>query len=120
MIALTQLLDLKSNLALALEALAPLVETLGIEDAFDAFTARVDALNAAGVDLEATEFAGAFGRTSMEYYDGFVFAFSDGETDVASGGRYDALTRQIGAGREIPAVGGIVRPEMLCDLGRVS
>ena len=50
----------------------------------------------------------------MEYYDGFVFGFySPDQFDwpaVASGGRYDALTRVLGQGRSVPAVGGIVRP----------
>ena len=118
--ALRGLLGLKTNLASAGKALEPLAETLKIEDALAAFCARVDALQSAGVDLEKTEFAGAFGRTSMEYYDGFVFAFSDGSQTVASGGRYDALTRQIGDAREIPAVGGVIRPEILVDLGRAA
>ncbi|MDB9740370.1 ATP phosphoribosyltransferase regulatory subunit, partial [Amylibacter sp.] len=30
---------------------------------------------------------------------------------IASGGRYDALTAVLGAGREIPAVGGVIRPD---------
>ena len=49
----------------------------------------------------------------MEYYDGFVFSFSDGETIIASGGRYDALTAVLGPGKEIPAVGGAIRPAAL-------
>ena len=57
------------------------------------------------------------GRATMEYYDGFVFDLRrpgrGGEPPVASGGRYDALTRVLGGGRGIPAVGGIVRPAML-------
>ena len=118
--ALTELLELETDLASARNALEPLAKMLKIEDALQAFDARVAALDAAGVDLKATRFAGAFGRTSMEYYDGFVFAFADGSATVASGGRYDALTQQIGAGREIPAVGGVIRPEILVDLGRAS
>ncbi|MEM7241287.1 MAG: ATP phosphoribosyltransferase regulatory subunit [Pseudomonadota bacterium] len=118
--ALRALLGLETNLASAAKALDPLAEVLQIGDALSAFSARVDALDSLGVDLEATEFAGAFGRTSMEYYDGFVFAFSDGSQTIASGGRYDALTRQIGQAREIPAVGGVIRPETLVDLGRAS
>ena len=50
----------------------------------------------------------------MEYYDGFVFGFyAEGRPDlppVATGGRYDALTRRLGDGVEIPAVGGVIRP----------
>ncbi len=53
----------------------------------------------------------------MEYYDGFVFGFYvEGRPDlppVATGGRYDALTRVLGGGREIPAVGGVIRPELV-------
>jgi ATP phosphoribosyltransferase regulatory subunit len=56
----------------------------------------------------------------MEYYDGFVFGFlAEGRPDlppVASGGRYDALTAIIGQGRAIPAVGGVIRPELVHDL----
>ena len=51
----------------------------------------------------------------MEYYDGFVFSFL-GPADwppVATGGRYDALTAQLGGGRSIPAVGGVVRPGLV-------
>jgi len=36
---------------------------------------------------------------------------------VASGGRYDALTAVLGQGRSIPAVGGVIRPGLLADLG---
>ena len=61
-----------------------------------------------------------FGRTTLEYYDGFVFgAVARGRPDlppIASGGRYDALTRVLGGGRALPAVGGIVRPEALLAL----
>lgn len=49
----------------------------------------------------------------MEYYDGFVFSFSDRDTIIASGGRYDALTAVLGSGKEIPAVGGVIRPDAL-------
>jgi ATP phosphoribosyltransferase regulatory subunit len=54
----------------------------------------------------------------MEYYDGFTFAFV-GPADlppVASGGRYDALTAVLGQGRSIPAVGGIIRPNLVAAL----
>jgi ATP phosphoribosyltransferase regulatory subunit len=56
----------------------------------------------------------------MDYYDGFVFGFVAPQQPawpaVASGGRYDALTRQLGQGREIPAVGGVIRAGLLLDL----
>ena len=115
--ALHALLNLSCPLSTATKALRKLDGELKINTAVDAFEARVAALDRAGCDLDATNFAGSFGRTSMEYYDGFVFAFSEGESVIASGGRYDALTRQIGDSREIPAVGGVIRPELLVDLG---
>ncbi len=60
-------------------------------------------------------FEASFGRTSMEYYDGFVFGFiaRDDLPPVATGGRYDALTAVLGQGRAIPAVGGVIRPDLL-------
>ena len=56
----------------------------------------------------------------MEYYDGFVFGFyAPARPDlppIATGGRYDALTRLLGRGRSIPAVGGVVRPDLLLEV----
>ena len=84
--------------------------------AFSELLARVEALAAHGIDVNALEFEGSYGRTTLEYYDGFVFGFyAEGRPDlppVATGGRYDALTRQLGQGRAIPAVGGVIRPEL--------
>ena len=45
--------------------------------------------------------------------------FAEGRDDlpvIASGGRYDALTRVLGQGRSIAAVGGVIRPEALVAL----
>ena len=84
------------------------------------FAARAGALAERGVVLATLDFEGAYGRTSMEYYDGFVFGFyAQARPDlqpVATGGRYDALTRVLGQGREIPAVGGVIRPELTLAL----
>ena len=68
----------------------------------------------AGLDFEASS-----GRTTLEYYDGFVFSFHGQDPDlppIASGGRYDALTEVLGQGRSIPAVGGVIRPGIVADL----
>jgi ATP phosphoribosyltransferase regulatory subunit len=94
----------------ALPALAPAVARL---------KARLDALAALGVDVEALAFEAAFGRTTLEYYDGFVFGFLAPGADwppVASGGRYDALTAGLGGGRAMPAVGGVIRPALTAAL----
>lgn len=81
--------------------------------------ARMEAMRARGVAAEDLRFEASFGRTTLEYYDGFVFGFSaEGRADlpvVASGGRYDALTAVLGQGRSIAAVGGVIRPEVLVE-----
>jgi ATP phosphoribosyltransferase regulatory subunit len=87
--------------------------------------ARIKALDAAGMDVAPIGFEAAYGLTAMEYYDGFVFGFYAAEPGwpaVASGGRYDALTRVLGQGRAVPAVGGIIRPEysLRATKGRLS
>ena len=88
-----------------------------IREAVARLEARMTALEARGVDAGALAFEGSYGRTSMEYYDGFVFGFLvEGLPPVATGGRYDALTRVLGQGREIPAVGGVIRPGLVSDL----
>jgi ATP phosphoribosyltransferase regulatory subunit len=85
---------------------------------------RMDAMTAKGVEIEDLSFEASYGRTLLEYYDGFVFGFMvEGRPDlppVASGGRYDALTRVLGKGREIPAVGGVIRPELVHMLGGIG
>lgn len=93
------------------DALTPALERLD---------ARLQALDAAGIDTQTLPFEASFGRTTMEYYDGFVFGFVSPRADmppVATGGRYDALTAVLGQGRRIPAVGGVIRPETLIALG---
>ncbi len=88
-----------------------------IKTAAQRFAKRLNALKARGVDATGVLYEGSYGRTSMEYYDGFVFGFAaNGQTPVASGGRYDALTRVLGQGRNIPAVGGVIRPELLLEV----
>lgn len=97
-------------LAEAFPALAP---------AGDRIEARMAALDALDVPAGALRFEAAFGRTTLEYYDGFVFGFfAEARPDlpvVASGGRYDALTKVLGQGRSIAAVGGVIRPEALLE-----
>jgi ATP phosphoribosyltransferase regulatory subunit len=81
---------------------------------------RLEALERRGIDIGAMSFEGSFGRTTLEYYDGFVFGlFAAARPDlpaVATGGRYDALTRFLGRGRVVPAVGGVIRPELVVAL----
>ena len=72
----------------------------------DRLERRFAAIAELGVDVDVLDFEASYGRTALEYYDGFVFAFSRGGQAVATGGRYDALTRRLGDGRAVPATGG--------------
>ncbi|SEM01555.1 ATP phosphoribosyltransferase regulatory subunit [Roseovarius azorensis] len=97
------------------------VDLPAIQPATERLARRLDELGARGIDITALDFEASYGRTQMEYYDGFVFGFYAAERPdlppVASGGRYDALTRHLGRGREIPAVGGVIRPGLVLSLG---
>jgi ATP phosphoribosyltransferase regulatory subunit len=100
-----------------LRGITPLLPA--IAPAVDRFARRLDALSTRGIDVETLPFEASHGRTAMEYYDGFVFSFlgpDPGLPPVASGGRYDALTRVLGQGRSIPAVGGVIRPALTAGL----
>ncbi len=115
------ILAVDGSAAAALDRLAALARRhTGLDAAVARYADRLDALSAHGVAPESLRFEASFGRTTLEYYDGFVFgALPRGRADlppIASGGRYDALTRVLGRGRSIPAVGGIVRPEALLAL----
>ncbi len=115
------LLDVRETMPYALSRLHDLaVDMPAIADAVARVAARAQALEARGIDTDALMFEASYGRTSMEYYDGFVFGFRP-ETRpdlpaIATGGRYDALTRHLGQGAEIPAVGGVMRPGLMLEL----
>jgi ATP phosphoribosyltransferase regulatory subunit len=116
---LYDLLGLQAPAKAALSHLRGITPMLpAIAPAVDRFAARLDALAARGIDVETLAFEASLGRTSMEYYDGFVFSFHgpEAEPPIASGGRYDALTAVLGQGRSIPAVGGIIRPHLVAAL----
>ncbi|UWR30628.1 ATP phosphoribosyltransferase regulatory subunit [Sulfitobacter sp. W002] len=115
------LLEVKETLPNALSRLRDLaVDMPAIGDAVARVAARADAMRARGIDTDALLFEASHGRSSMEYYDGFVFAFRAASRpdlpSIASGGRYDALTRRLGQGDEIPAVGGVMRPGLMLEL----
>lgn len=101
-------------LAADMPAIVPAVERMA---------RRLDAMAARGIDIAHLPFEASHGRTTLEYYDGFVFSFHAGDPalpPVASGGRYDALTRVLGQGRSIPAIGGVIRPGIVADLGGLA
>jgi ATP phosphoribosyltransferase regulatory subunit len=111
------ILGLRETMPHVLSALRDIaVDLPSISAAVARIDARMDALAARGIDVDALEFEGSYGRTSLEYYDGFVFGFYAVDRPdlppVATGGRYDALTQRLGQGRAVPAVGGVIRPDL--------
>ena len=96
------------------------VDLPAIQPALTQMDARLAALTARGINVDQLVFEGSYGRTSLEYYDGFVFGFSAVDRPdlppVATGGRYDALTHKLGEGRAVPAVGGVIRPDLLLEV----
>lgn len=123
--ALESLLLVRETMPFALQRLRDIaVDLPSITPALYLLEARIAALSARGVDVETLDFEASYGRTSMEYYDGFVFGFyAERRPDlpsVASGGRYDALTRHLGRGAEIPAVGGVLRPGLMLELAEAD
>ena len=97
------------NIATEMPALTP---------AIDLVEARAEAISGFGIDGYQLPFEASYGRTTLEYYDGFVFGFAADPAhnlpQIAQGGRYGALTRALGG--NTPAVGGIIRPEALLAL----
>jgi ATP phosphoribosyltransferase regulatory subunit len=117
---LDQLLAVSGFAPEALERLGQIAKSMpSVALSVDRFAARLDALAARGVNVATLPFEAAHGRNTLEYYDGFVFSFHAASPDlppVASGGRYDALTARLGAGKSIPAVGGVIRPNLVAQL----
>ena len=115
------LLGLRETMPNVLSALRDIaIDLPAVDQAVDRFAMRMDALAAKGINVDTLDCEGSYGRTSLEYYDGFVFGFyaADGSitAPIATGGRYDALTRVLGQGREVPAVGGVIRPDLALQL----
>ncbi len=113
---LSAILAIAGDAPKALGALNALASSgTALSSALALFAARLDALAEMGVDPAALPFEASYGRTTLEYYSGFVFGFSAPTRPdlpvVATGGRYDLLTSALGAGTALPAVGGVIRPE---------
>ena len=104
----------------AIQKIRALTKKVGvnIDKSLTRFEKRLSLLEKAGVALASLSFDSDFGR-NMEYYTGFVFELTVpglGEAgQVAGGGRYDTLLKQLGAPREVPAVGAMIRTERLLD-----
>ena len=118
---LDEMLSLRGRADAALVKLREIAtEMPAVGKAVERLERRLEALERRGIEAGALAFEASHGRTTMEYYDGFVFSFhAEGRPElppVASGGRYDALTAVLGRGRSIPAVGGVIRPGLVVQL----
>jgi ATP phosphoribosyltransferase regulatory subunit len=102
--------------AKALEDVAKLGKEAGLDLAapLAAFARRLARLEESGVDLARATFTTEFGR-NLEYYSGLVFQIeSPGFDDaIAGGGRYDGLLADLGAPRDVPAIGSAIHTERL-------
>lgn len=115
------ILSLQETMPHVLSALRDIaVDMPVIGPAVDRVGARMDALDARGVAVDALDFEASYGRTTLEYYDGFVFGFYACDRadlpPIATGGRYDALTAQLGQGVAQPAIGAVIRPDLCVQL----
>ncbi|WP_045387094.1 ATP phosphoribosyltransferase regulatory subunit [Falsirhodobacter sp. alg1] len=117
---LDDLLSLTAPSPVALERLRDMaVDMPAISAAVERFADRLSAMAARGIDVSTLPFEMGHGRSTLEYYDGFVFEFHSSDLSlpsIAAGGRYDALTQVLGQGRSIPAVGGMIRPHLVAQL----
>jgi ATP phosphoribosyltransferase regulatory subunit len=100
----------------AVERVAKLGNEAGIDlfGPLSAFARRLARLDESGVDLARATFATEFGR-NLEYYSGLVFQIESPGVDdaIAGGGRYDGLLTDLGAPREVPAIGSAIHTERL-------
>lgn len=73
------LLDIHETPANALDRIRDIaVDLPSLDPAVERLERRLEAMRRHGVDLDRVEFEASYGRTTMEYYDGFVFGFYAG------------------------------------------
>ena len=100
----------------AAKRVAALAEDAGIDlsASLSSLARRFERLEKSGIDLARATFATEFGR-NLEYYSGLVFQIETPCLDdaIAGGGRYDGLLADLGAPREVPAIGSAIHTERL-------
>jgi ATP phosphoribosyltransferase regulatory subunit len=120
---ITRLLGISGTAQSALEEIRALMHEakIALDAPLAAMEARLDALDALGLDPARITFAARFGR-NMEYYTGFVFELwshdAEGPMQVAGGGRYDTLLEALGARRAVTAIGCAIRTERVLSARR--
>lgn len=116
---LNALLKVRETCPVALEKLRDIaIDLPSISGAVDGLARRIEAMAMRDLPLDQIGFEASYGRTTMEYYGGFVFGLTakkhPGLPALATGGRYDALCARLAPGGVgIPAVGGVLRPDIL-------
>ena len=111
-------LAVRSGLSEAISQLSDLAPSgSALEGAVHVLSQRAQTFETHGLSTDCLVFEASYGRTNMEYYGGFVFGFSAAglAVPVATGGRFDLVTYALG--KAIPAVGGVVRPDLVLELG---
>lgn len=109
---------IKGDCASCLNDIEKLVSAAGVDltAGLARFSRRIEHLLKQGIKPESAIFDADFGRR-QEYYTGFVFELTSPHLDdyaqVAGGGRYDTLLKILGADKNIPAVGCMIRLERL-------
>ena len=92
--ALSQILSVRGCAQSALDQLRAIQRKLpGIELSLDGFEDRLKALKSHGLDPSRISFEASYGRTTLEYYDGFVFGFVPESGDEASPSRLGRAIR---------------------------
>ncbi len=110
--------EISEGCAAAIGRLRDLTRQAGItlDKDIACFERRCELAEKRGVPVDRLQFAARFER-GLQYYTGFVFELhAKGQAvpgPIAGGGRYDRLLAQLGADREIPAIGGAIRTEWL-------
>ena len=115
---LNDYLRISGTPAVAMSKIRVLMRKAGVNlsEALERFERRLQLMSDQGLAVARYEFDADFGR-KLEYYTGFVFEITVsalGESaQIAGGGRYDTLLRKLGAPKNVPAVGCMIRTERL-------
>ena len=121
--AIEAFLQIEAPVATAIRNLKKLNQAsrLGIEAGIARLEKRVALIEEAGISTKSVVFSTAFGR-SFDYYTGFAFEVRTGNKNaplrIASGGRYDGLLHELGAPKQVPAVGCSIWTERLLSAVR--
>ena len=118
------ILEVQSLFCNLVDAPSRLLNLFGKEDKFiktvEKLKKRTDEIARLNINVKNLPFAVSHLRSGAEFYDGFIFGFflknMKNLPPLAKGGRFNTLTNLIGKGKKIPAVGGMIRPDLYSRL----